>query len=226
MKKIASLKYAQNQTNQNSFVGIHKKQLVSKLYKVIDRYTKGFYSDESWNAVHQIFKEFDKLNLDWNLTDNFYGNQKYDHTMPPEKKQWKFEIDFINDRGNPDKIYGTIVASGGGSVEDPLEKYDVIVVMSQSKKEIKQAKWEDKIPGGKSDQKSPKDFDKDQLEKGKKIELEHTDDEELATEIVMDHLEEAGDLKGKDGAKYYDLLEDMEKRIEKKLETKNLKGQK
>jgi len=48
---------------------------------------------------------------------------------------------------------------------------------------------------------------KQQIEKGKKIELEHTNDEKMAEEIAMDHLTEIPD--------YYDRLNKMEKDAEK-----------
>ena len=80
---------------------------------------------------------------------------------------------------------------------------------------FKTAKWYDKLKGGKADGKEPDDFDKDQLEKGKNVEKEHTTDEDTATEIAMDHLEESDDKKDKKGGKYYDKLDDMEKEIEK-----------
>ena len=34
------------------------------------------------------------------------------------------------------------------------------------------SKWKDKIPGGMADNKSPKDFEKSQVEKGKDVEFE------------------------------------------------------
>ena len=43
---------------------------------------------------------------------------------------------------------------------------------------------------------------KTQLEKGTKVELEHTDDKEIAREIAMDHIWE--------DRKYYDKLADIE----------------
>jgi len=84
----------------------------------------------------------------------------------------------------------------------------------------KTSKWKDQIPGGKADKKQPKDFDKDQMEKGVKVEKEHTNDPKKAKEIVIDHLEESGDEKGKDGGKYYDKLDKMEKEIEKDKKAK------
>ena len=63
--------------------------------------------------------------------------------------------------------------------------------------------WKDQIPGGLADSKSPDDFDKKDLDKGMKVEMEHTDDSNLAKEIAMDHLTE--------DPKYYEKLEIMEK---------------
>ena len=53
---------------------------------------------------------------------------------------------------------------------------------------------------------------KNQINKGVKVELEHTDDKAKATEIAMDHLSEFPD--------YYDRLEKMENKASKdKLKT-------
>lgn len=80
-----------------------------------------------------------------------------------------------------------------------------------------------KIKGGKADKMTAKDIaDKfklpvskinAQITKGVKIEMEHTDNKERATEIAMDHISEFPD--------YYDRLEKMEKAAEKDLEKTN-----
>lgn len=79
------------------------------------------------------------------------------------------------------------------------------------------------IKGGKADKMTVKDItDKfkvsvnkiqSQIQKGIKIEMEHTDDKEKATEIAMDHVTEFPD--------YYDRLIKMEKAAEKEFETVN-----
>ncbi len=73
---------------------------------------------------------------------------------------------------------------------------------------------DDEIAGGKADDLTPGDIAKKhnvktevikkQLEKGKKVEMEHTNIPKLSKEISMDHLEEI--------PKYYDKLADMEKK--------------
>lgn len=77
----------------------------------------------------------------------------------------------------------------------------------------------DKIKGGKADKLSVEDIAKkhkvsiesikSQIEIGKKIEMEHVDDSDLAEEIAMDHLEEIPD--------YYTRLKKMEKEAKKEL---------
>jgi len=62
----------------------------------------------------------------------------------------------------------------------------------------------DKLKGGLADNKTPKDFNKESLEEGIKVEMEHTNNKNTAREIAMDHLTEDKD--------YYKKL----KRIEKK----------
>ena len=64
------------------------------------------------------------------------------------------------------------------------------------------ARIAEKIPGGLAAGKSDEDFDAGALAKGKKVEMEHTDDPEKAKEIARDHLTE--------DPKYYDKLAKME----------------
>lgn len=65
----------------------------------------------------------------------------------------------------------------------------------------------DKVKGGLADKKNPKDFDSKELKMGIEVEMEHTNDKELAKEIAMDHLAEFPN--------YYTLLKKMEKKAEK-----------
>jgi len=78
----------------------------------------------------------------------------------------------------------------------------------------------DKIHGGLGDNQPDERFDPEQLEKGLKIEFEHSNDPEIAKEIVRDHLQESKDFKGEKGGKYYDKLEKMEDDIKDDLMNK------
>ena len=74
------------------------------------------------------------------------------------------------------------------------------------------------LEGGLADDKNIEDFDREQLEKGINVEMEHTDNRILALEIAMDHLVEH--------PKYYDYLEKMEQKMEADLELKEKKQKK
>jgi len=65
-----------------------------------------------------------------------------------------------------------------------------------------------KVPGGLADKKKPSDFNKQQLDMGVEVEMEHTDDKSLSRDVAMDHLEEF--------PTYYTELEEMENKLEKK----------
>lgn len=68
---------------------------------------------------------------------------------------------------------------------------------------FKKAEWQDKLPGGLADSKSPFDFSSASLRQGARVEGEHTKNRTLAKEIAMDHLTE--------DPKYYTKLRRMEK---------------
>lgn len=50
--------------------------------------------------------------------------------------------------------------------------------------------WKDQLKGGLADNNKPEDFDQKELAMGIKVEMEHTNDKKIATEIAMDHLKE------------------------------------
>jgi hypothetical protein len=76
------------------------------------------------------------------------------------------------------------------------------------KKYIKFFEQQNQLVGGLGDKANKENFDKDQIEKGLAVEMEHTNNKEIALEIVLDHLTEH--------PKYYDYLEDMEHQFEEK----------
>jgi hypothetical protein len=123
MKIIKTKKYAQiignpldGKSNQQARVIINRKIIPQEQIK-------GFFSDDSWQGVKQIFDAFNYAELDWDITGSDYypshdGN-------PMGGKIWVIEINFINNKGKPTKLYGNITAAGAGTPEDPLSRYDI-----------------------------------------------------------------------------------------------------
>ena len=64
------------------------------------------------------------------------------------------------------------------------------------------------LRGGMSEGRSPRYYDNKELRKGIEVEMEHTDDPEIAMQIAMDHLEEHPE--------YYKYLPKMEKKLYKR----------
>ena len=64
------------------------------------------------------------------------------------------------------------------------------------------------MKGGRAEDKDPSKYNQEELNRGIKIELEHTNNKEIAKQITMDHLEEFPN--------YYEELEKMEKKLEDK----------
>jgi hypothetical protein len=65
----------------------------------------------------------------------------------------------------------------------------------------------DRLPGGLADEKTNRDYNAAQIDMGRKVEMEHTDNPSVAEEIARDHLEEFPN--------YYTALDEMEKKLEK-----------
>ena len=70
-------------------------------------------------------------------------------------------------------------------------------------------KWRDKMHGGLGDDLTPFDVTPDQMREGVAVEMEHTNDKHVATEIFLDHYAEFG-------AAYYPALKKMEEKLKRK----------
>ncbi len=98
--------------------------LKSRIYRNIGGLTTGIWHDDYWNAPHRILEILrevcEKAEYEFDLGKSWYDK---DDDNNPCRKTWRFQI--TNPKG---KVrYGYMVASGCGSVKDPLERYDVIV---------------------------------------------------------------------------------------------------
>lgn len=100
-----------------------------------NKFTKGFFSDEYWKPVNQVYKELTKLHINWVGTGATYEQERVElsdrsHASVPIRKIWTFEIKFRNNRDKPDVLFGRMVAAGAGPVESPLDRYDVTLTVS------------------------------------------------------------------------------------------------
>lgn len=116
--------------------GLSKQKIKTLLYKETKKCTYNkLYKDTGWNGPQCIWDTFNRLNLSWNMTKSEYKRHKDDQAMGikmPTSKEWQFEI-FWNTKqgggGKHMKLGGHVTAAGAGSVKDPLDKYDVNMVI-------------------------------------------------------------------------------------------------
>ena len=114
-------------STSNPLNGMTKVRATRYIGKLIDKYTKGLFSDEYWEPVNKIFQELSSNNISYVVKSAEYReNEK----GTPIAKTWRFEIEFLNEKNKSSILYGNITASGAGTVANPLEKYDIIAYVS------------------------------------------------------------------------------------------------
>jgi len=114
------------------------------------------------------------------------------------------------------KELNNIVTSLSQEVEIKLNeiKGQTVTVSPQQIQQMKadDKEIDDKLKGGEADNVPEDKVNKTQLDKGQKVEMEHTDNPEIAREIARDHLaEELKDGKEKEDQTYYTDLAKMHK---------------
>ncbi len=93
-----------------------------KINKIIGATSKGFFSDESWTGVHNVWNAIRNMGVDLDVTSADY---QHDSQGRPVRKVWGFTVTV-----DQKSYVGRLVASGAGSVEDPLSRYDITAYVS------------------------------------------------------------------------------------------------
>lgn len=128
-----SLPFSQEEINKivekilhplNSMTKVKARRFVNQL---LGNYSKGLFSDDYWTPIHKMFDVMSQSGIDVTLIDTKYF---HDENGNPNAKEWKFEVEFKNEKGNDSKLYGIIRASGAGTVKDPLSSYDVVAYVT------------------------------------------------------------------------------------------------
>lgn len=107
--------------------GMTKKAAKKALYELLGDKFNGFFSDEYWKPVNTFFDDLNNAGIHWALIDATY---EQDEKGTPIRKRWNIVFNFLNKKENLDIVYGTVVAAGAGSVNDPLGIYDLCFMVS------------------------------------------------------------------------------------------------
>ena len=114
-------------TAETSLDGMTPTQAKREVNKLLAFYTKGLFKDQSWKPIDDIWTALTAAQIDWTMTGAKYDHDEHGVTT---SKTWKFYVEFTSRTGSSYRLYGVIVASGAGSVQDPLDRYDVVAYVS------------------------------------------------------------------------------------------------
>lgn len=113
--------------DESELDGKTKQSAIKYIYKKMGRLTSRIYKDDYWSAVKEFWKLLDSMNVPYMMRGAKYHKDK--NTGLPTSKTWDFRITISDKQGKTKTIDGTVTAHGAGSVKDPLDKYDITVVM-------------------------------------------------------------------------------------------------
>lgn len=114
----------------SSIDGRRKQNAIRSLYKLVDGTHDGFFNDDYWKPVNDIQERLNEAGVKFYRISSDY---RYDEEMSeemPSSKIWKFQIPIRKRNGHDDLIHMVITAHGAGSVDQPLDRYDVTVTFS------------------------------------------------------------------------------------------------
>jgi hypothetical protein len=114
-------------TAETSLDGMTPTQAKREVNKLLAFYTKGLFKDQSWKPIDDIWTALTAAQIDWTMTGAKYDHDEHGVTT---SKTWKFYVEFTSKTGSSYRLYGVIVASSAGSVQDPLGRYDVVAYVS------------------------------------------------------------------------------------------------
>jgi len=108
--------------------GMRKQQAVKYITKNFKVYEKlrGFFNDDSWKPINGIIGDLQRGMIPISIEKTEYQKEG----GVPARKIWWCEIPFTNQNRRPDKLNVIITAAGAGSVQDPLDRYDVTFVIN------------------------------------------------------------------------------------------------
>lgn len=103
--------------------GMTRQKVVNLINDIMQPFTRGMHRDEYWLPVQGIWKALAKAGIEVVPTNNEY---RHNDKGVPTSKVWFFTVTFLNERQRPTTVHGVITASGAGSVNAPLDVYDVV----------------------------------------------------------------------------------------------------
>ena len=91
-----------------------KQNLIKKMYRLSERLTSGFHRDYGWEDLNAVFDNLRDNGFDVQITSTQYDGMR--------SKTYFFEV-------LEHKIRGHIICAFCGTVENPMERYDMSMIL-------------------------------------------------------------------------------------------------
>jgi hypothetical protein len=101
-------------------------KLKSQMYKVVSKYNS-IYKDNSWENVTKMVNELERILPNLSVVEAKYGHDEYG---VPCRKFWTYAGAIDNGKGKKYAVIADVTAHGAGSVDDPLDRYDITCVIN------------------------------------------------------------------------------------------------
>jgi hypothetical protein len=119
-------------------------KMKSSMHSIADKYTKGMYSDDSWHPVHEMHN---KMNAILPL-ESIHDEYSHDSENRPNRKTWTWVGVYKNRAEKTRVCWVHVTASGAGSQQDPLDRYDLTVAIEAlSPKTVSDSKVQEYLKG-------------------------------------------------------------------------------
>ena len=108
----------------NPLDGLRRPQAVRQMaFYITQARLQGIFRDDHWAPIQRLWDTLTDVGVEWVVDTAEYDT---DARGNPAEKTWRFTVDYLNEHGKPAHLYGRCVASGAGSVDEPLSAYDVV----------------------------------------------------------------------------------------------------
>ena len=114
----------QGDSKPNPLDGKSNQVAAKAVNTILATMARGMFSDNSWEAINKIFSKLNEAGIPVETLNTKYGGQSEQSPMPTFK-EWQIKIPFTNNKGKPTDLVGQITAHGAGSVQQPLDRYDI-----------------------------------------------------------------------------------------------------
>jgi len=104
-----------------------KQTIKNRINNVIYDNTKGFYNDEDWSGVKNVFNQLENKGYEVTIMDQYYDNSQGFMSL----KKWIF---IVTDKINKFAFQGVLNAHSAGTVNDPMSRYDISCYLTGNSK--------------------------------------------------------------------------------------------